>query len=103
MRMLLAVAFFSYLMPSVVRAADWSNVAIPEFWRQIPDGDQSPGKGYSWYRALVRIPADWDGEDLTLFVEALDDARRILVFAAICALHPRHATSVFVFTGTFLW
>jgi len=41
----------------------------------MPGGKQAPIGGYSWYRCLVRIPAGWQNATLTLFVEALDDAR----------------------------
>ncbi len=58
-----------------VDAAEWSDVTVPDVWRKVPSGDLTPIDGYSWYRAFVRIPEEWDGDDLTLFVEALDDAR----------------------------
>ena len=38
-------------------------------------GEMAPVDGYSWYRTFVQVPADWADTDLTLFVEALDDAR----------------------------
>lgn len=56
-------------------ANDWHTLAIPEAWRKVPAGDLAPIDGYSWYRALVRIPADWKDAQLVLYVEALDDAR----------------------------
>ncbi len=55
--------------------SDWHEVAIPDAWRNLPQGDLAPIDGYSWYRCLVRVPESWKGDDLTLFVEALDDAR----------------------------
>lgn len=56
-------------------ADDWHKLAVPDAWRSVPAGELAPINGYSWYRALVRVPKDWDGQQLTLFVEALDDAR----------------------------
>jgi len=53
----------------------WHSVAIPDTWRNVPKGELKPIDGNSWYRCLVKIPADWKGSDATLYVEALDDAR----------------------------
>lgn len=53
----------------------WHTLPIPEAWRKVPAGDLEPINGHSWYRALVQIPADWKGDQLVLYVEALDDAR----------------------------
>ena len=49
-----------------VHAADWSTITVPDAWRSVPTGDQAPINGYSWYRVLVRVPAEWDGQNLTL-------------------------------------
>ena len=57
------------------QAGEWSDVSVPQAWRTVPSGQLAPVNGYSWYRAFVRIPTDWADQDLTLFVEALDDAR----------------------------
>ena len=57
------------------RSPEWFRVAIPETWRRMPRGEQAPIEGWSWYRCLVKVPESWDGTDLTLFVEAVDDAR----------------------------
>lgn len=56
-------------------AQDWHPLPVPDAWRSVPSGNLKPIDGYSWYRALVRIPEDWNGQQLTLFIEALDDAR----------------------------
>ncbi|MDG1894301.1 MAG: c-type cytochrome [Fuerstiella sp.] len=57
----------------------WHAVTVPDVWRKMPTGDLAPVKGFSWYRALIKVPADWQGAELTLFVEALDDARATYV------------------------
>lgn len=54
-------------------------VTIPDGWRKVPKGDLAPIDGYSWYRALVKIPSDWKGAKVQLYVEALDDARATFV------------------------
>jgi putative membrane-bound dehydrogenase-like protein len=56
-------------------AEGWHLVTIPDAWRKMPGGDLKPIDGYSWYRCLVQIPESWSGAKLTLFTEAIDDAR----------------------------
>ncbi len=75
MRSLSSIAAMVLIVLVPARAGEWSDVTIPSAWRSVPSGDLAPVNGYSWYRTLVRIPADWADQDLTLFVEALDDAR----------------------------
>lgn len=41
----------------------------------MPSGNLKPIDGYSWYRCLVQIPESWKGANLTLYSEAVDDAR----------------------------
>ncbi len=53
----------------------WHWVTIPAAWRGVPRGDLEPVGGYSWYRCAVKVPRSWRGDELTLCVEALDDAR----------------------------
>ena len=53
----------------------WHLVTIPDAWRKMPGGDLKPIDGYSWYRCLVQIPESWKGADLSLYSEAVDDAR----------------------------
>lgn len=65
----------STLWSDPIMADDWHKLTVPDAWRSVPSGELAPVNGYSWYRALVRLPKDWEGQQLTLFVEALDDAR----------------------------
>jgi hypothetical protein len=69
---------------SAVRADDWKTLTVPDAWRSVPGGELAPIDGYSWYRAMVKVPPDWDGQELTLFLEALDDARSAWVKWAAC-------------------
>lgn len=65
-----------------VFAADsdsWHVVKVPDAWRKLPKGELAPKEGFSWYRCLVEVPPDWKGAELTLYVEALDDARGVFV------------------------
>ena len=83
LQILSSVVLICLLFPAEVRSADWSNVAVPESWRKVPSGDLAPVDGYSWYRTFVRIPGEWSEQELTLFVEALDDARSAWVNGVI--------------------
>ncbi|MGI8977686.1 MAG: PVC-type heme-binding CxxCH protein [Pirellulaceae bacterium] len=64
--------------PITTRAADlpaWKPVAVPDAWRSPPDGENV----LQWYRAAVKVPAEWKGKELLLVVEAVDDAREFYV------------------------
>lgn len=71
------------LVSSVCSAQDssskWSLVPVPEAFRQVPRGKLAPVDGASWYRCLAKIPADWNSDEITLHVEAMDDARSAYV------------------------
>ena len=56
-------------------AKDWSLQLVPNAWRSLPKDMLAPIGGFSWYRALVLVPSNWNNDRLSLFVEALDDAR----------------------------
>ena len=56
-------------------AEGWHLVTIPDAWRKMPSGDLKPIDGYSWYRCLIQVPESWKGAKLTLYSEAVDDAR----------------------------
>ncbi len=49
---------------------DWSVLRIPDAWKK-PAANNS----FAWYRCFVEVPEAWEGGDLELFVEAVDDAR----------------------------
>lgn len=56
------------------RADDaWQVVSVPDVWKKPPAGVG----GYAWYRCAVRLPAEWEGRELSLFSEPVDDAREV--------------------------
>ncbi|QDU30078.1 Cytochrome c [Anatilimnocola aggregata] len=52
---------------------DWKTVAVPQAWKASPGGTDTR----LWYRAAVRIPQDWQGREVSLAIESVDDAREI--------------------------
>src|SRR5438105_9426785 len=56
---------------------DWHLVPIPDTWKNPPTGKLASADGFSWYRCLVKVPATWEGKDVELFVEPVDDARAV--------------------------
>ncbi len=81
LRCITVTAFLIALTSSIgfLEAADWKALTVPDAWRSVPTGELAPINGYSWYRVLVKVPKEWDGQPLTLFSEALDDARSAYV------------------------
>lgn len=76
--LIVVVVCCSFINVSPLRAQNadgWHLLNVPDAWRSVPGGELKPVDGYSWYRALVRVPQSWQGQPLTLFMEALDDAR----------------------------
>ena len=78
---ILPLLLTSILLPqcSTQAADEWHFLNVPDAWRSMPRGEMAPVDGFSWYRATVLIPQSWKGEDLELYVEALDDARATFV------------------------
>jgi putative heme-binding domain-containing protein len=60
---------------SSAQEPDWKTVSVPAAWKSSPSGQDVR----LWYRAAVRVPAEWKGREVTLAVEAVDDAREIYV------------------------
>ncbi len=69
------------VLPAIISAQEkgWHPETIPNAWRAVPKGELAPIHGYSWYRALVVIPESWKGDELALYIEAMDDARATYV------------------------
>ena len=63
-------------LPSIATAQDkanWTSVKVPDVWKNPPAGEEN----LSWYRGFVQPPANWQGEDLELFVEPVDAAHEV--------------------------
>lgn len=77
--LILLGAFVSPACCSDEPPGDWQLLEVPQAWRKVPTGTLAPIGGYSWYRCQVKIPSAWSGAKVTLFVEAIDDARATYV------------------------
>ncbi len=74
---LLALACVTLLTGFSAVPGDWHLVPIPDTWKNPPAGKLASRDGFSWYRCLVKVPASWEGKDVELFVEPVDDARAV--------------------------
>jgi putative membrane-bound dehydrogenase-like protein len=61
--------------PTLSADPAWKPIAVPDAWKSPPDGENI----FQWYRASVKVPAEWKGKELLLVVEAADDAREFYV------------------------
>ncbi len=50
-------------------AAQWQPLAVPGFWQDTSAGKLAKYFGFAWYRCWVKVPEDWKGNDLSLFIE----------------------------------
>lgn len=55
------------------RPPRWSLESIPDYWKSYA----GKASTYAWFRCKISVPAAWDGEELTLFIEGVDDAREV--------------------------
>ena len=68
---LIALIACQKLLPAAEPA--WKGVVATDDWKKAPAGE----KGRLWYRAKVAVPSSWQGRQLELVVEGIDDAREI--------------------------
>ncbi|MCI0641131.1 MAG: hypothetical protein L0Y70_18805, partial [Gemmataceae bacterium] len=51
----------------------WQPLPVPGAWEDVSKGSLAKYDGHAWYRCWVKIPSDWKGSDLSLFVEMVDN------------------------------
>ncbi len=59
-----------------VQAAEdtnWQRLRVPGFWEKNFGGVVTAHDGFAWYRCFLRVPAEWQGETLTLELGQIDD------------------------------
>src|SRR6185503_16000478 len=52
---------------------EWSLLRVPGFWEKEQGGIVEKHDGFAWYRAFVKVPAEWKGETLRLSLGRIDD------------------------------
>ncbi|MFP6877616.1 MAG: PVC-type heme-binding CxxCH protein [Roseibacillus sp.] len=55
------------LPAALAQHEDWSPIAVPH------EAGWGDAKGFGWYHAIVKVPADWKGSRLLLMVDAISD------------------------------
>ena len=75
--LLLACGCLLTVIPAQDDETAWKTVDVPVVWRRPPAADKGNDVGFSWYRCQIAVPESWKGEQITLFTEAVDDAREI--------------------------
>lgn len=73
--LLVCLALTWHLTPSG-RAQDfatWQPLPVPGAWEDGSGGKLAKYDGHAWYRCWVKVPADWKGADLSLFIEKVDN------------------------------
>ncbi len=53
---------------------DWTPIAVPATWERSGGGILNNYDGVAWYRCLVRVPADWQGETLHVELGRINDS-----------------------------
>ena len=66
------------LVPSLSAAAEatadaWQPLRVPGFWERQFGGIVEAHDGFAWYRCVVRVPADWQGQAAELGLGQIDD------------------------------
>jgi len=79
-------ALDDFIPPAPVSAAadyasKWSPMNVPGTWDENTQGRLNGFDGFAWYRAWVRIPADWP-TDAEWLVEQVDDAHEAFLDGA---------------------
>ena len=57
---------------AVVTHADWQPVEVPAAW-EPQNAALSGYDGFAWYRAYVRVPAEWAGSRMLLIAGSIDN------------------------------
>jgi dienelactone hydrolase len=52
---------------------EWSLLRVPGFWEKDQGGIVEKLDGIAWYRAFVKVPAEWRGDTLRLSLGRIDD------------------------------
>lgn len=82
-KLLVILAAVELLPTAAVAVAEqepsWNKVTIPDAWKRPPSGLQMTRDGYAWFRCFVKVPKSWRGRQMSMYAEAVDDARELYV------------------------
>ena len=53
---------------------DWASLQVPGSWEDDSEGKWSDYDGFAWYRAQVRVPANWKDRKVELSIQGIDNA-----------------------------
>ena len=71
------IAPIASAQPNAASDPSWAAEEVPSAWKRLDGRRYGSREGTLWFRCGVSVPEDWDGEQLTLFVEGVDDAREV--------------------------
>src|ERR1041385_8966513 len=57
----------------------WQMLPVPGTWEETSRGSLGNYDGIAWYRALVKVPANWQGKEVQLLVEKVDNCHEAFV------------------------
>jgi len=58
-------------------SGQWQPLPVPGFWQDTSAGKLAKYDGFAWYRCWVKVPPDWKGNDLSLFIEAVRNVHEV--------------------------
>jgi len=70
-RVIFSLLFF--VSNGAMAADGWSLLRVPGYWEREHGGAIDKHDGFAWYRAFVRVPAEWRGEEVELQLGRIDD------------------------------
>lgn len=62
--------------PETADSLDWSPIEVPAHWQETDLGDYL---GYGWYRTTFELPESWDGRNVNLLFESVDEQAWVFV------------------------
>lgn len=55
----------------------WQKMTVPGTWDDLSNGVLAKFDGIAWYRADVKVPAEWQGAQVTVATEQIDNAHEV--------------------------
>ncbi|HWY86388.1 MAG TPA: PVC-type heme-binding CxxCH protein [Gemmataceae bacterium] len=58
-------------------SSNWQPMAVPGAWEDNAKGQLAKYHGFAWFSCWVKVPADWQGSDLALSVEKVQNVHEV--------------------------